>query len=42
MTEKELKDLLTEARFVLVLCTLIDKSGQAAEIVDKIDKALKE
>lgn len=32
-----MKELLQEARTVLVLCTLIDRSGQAAEVVKKID-----
>lgn len=29
--------LLKEARDMLVLCTLIDKSGQSKDVVDKID-----
>lgn len=31
-------NLLKEARDLLVLCSLIDKSGQCTELVDKIDK----
>ena len=31
-------DLLSEARDILVMCQLLDKSGQCASIVDKIDK----
>ncbi len=34
----ELKLLLKEARDVLVLCTLIDKSNTSDKMVDKIDK----
>lgn len=31
------KKILKEARDLLVLCSLIDKSGQCNEMVDKID-----
>ena len=31
------EELLKEARDLLVLCTLIDKSGQCKELVNKID-----
>lgn len=34
---KEAKDLLNEARDLLVMCQLIDKSGQCTDMVDKID-----
>lgn len=38
--DNETVDLIDECRTVLVLCTLLDKSGQALEMVDKIDKWL--
>lgn len=31
------KELLKEARDLLVLCSLLDKSGQCMELVNKID-----
>jgi len=37
---KELEELLKDVRVVLILCTLIDKSGQAAEAVKKIEKTI--
>lgn len=37
----ELRLLLKESRDQLVLCTLIDKSGQCVEMVSKIDSYLK-
>lgn len=30
-------ELLKEARALLIMCSLIDKSGQCMEMVDKID-----
>ena len=35
-----MEELLKEARDLLVCCTLIDKSGQCDELVDKIDKEM--
>ena len=32
------KDMLKEARDMLVMCSLIDKSGQCMEMVEKIDE----
>jgi hypothetical protein len=32
------RELLLEARDILVMCTLIDKSKQCDKMVDKIDK----
>lgn len=37
---EELIDLLKESRDILVMCTLIDKSKQCQEQVDKIDKTM--
>jgi hypothetical protein len=31
-------ELLIEARTLLIMCSLIDKSGQCMEMVDKIDE----
>ena len=36
-----IKELLIESREMLVLCTLLDKSGQCAALVNKIDESLK-
>lgn len=36
----ELVDILKESRDLLVMCTLIDKSGQCDEMVKKADKVL--
>lgn len=33
-------DLLKEARDLLVMCSLLDKSGQCMEMVEKIDAEL--
>lgn len=35
-----IKELLIESREMLVLCTLLDKSGQCAALVNKIDESL--
>jgi hypothetical protein len=35
-------ELLRESRDLLVLCTLIDKSGQCKDMVEKIDKIIKQ
>ena len=37
MTDRE---LLKEARDLIIMCTLLDKSGQCEAMVDKIDKQL--
>ena len=37
---KEYGVLLKEARDLLVMCSLFDKSGQCMELVDKIDKKI--
>lgn len=37
LPSQELISMLKECRDMLVLCTLIDKSGQCRELVDKID-----
>lgn len=36
------KELLKEARDLLLMCTLTDKSNQCEEMVEKIDNAFKE
>jgi len=36
----KIKELLIESREMLVLCTLFDKSGQCAALVNKIDESL--
>jgi len=40
LSKTELIELLWEARNMLVMASLIDKSGQCMGIVDKIDKKL--
>ena len=40
-TKKELLSLLKECRDLLVMCTLIDKSGQCNDLVNKIDSKIK-
>lgn len=40
--ENKTLELLKESRDLLVLCTLIDRSGKCDEMVDKIDAYLKE
>lgn len=37
LPSQELISMLKECRYMLVLCTLIDKSGQCQELVDKVD-----
>lgn len=37
----KLIDLLEQARTQLILCTLIDRSGQCQELVEKIEGGLK-
>jgi hypothetical protein len=37
LPSKELIEILKECRDLLVMCTLIDKSGQCQELVDKVD-----
>lgn len=37
---EDYKKLLKEARDLLQLCTLIDRSNQCEKMVNKIDKAL--
>jgi hypothetical protein len=34
--------MLDECRTQLILCTLIDKSGQCSEMVDKLEQLIKE
>jgi hypothetical protein len=34
------KELLKKSRDLLLMCTLLDKSGQCSELVDKIDESL--
>lgn len=36
------ESLLKEARDLLVMCTLLDKSGQCNELVDRIDKVFED
>jgi hypothetical protein len=36
-----IKELLVESRDMLVLCTLLDKSGQCTALVNKIEESLK-
>jgi len=36
----ELLTMLKQSRDQLVMCTLIDKSGQCKELVDRIDKRM--
>lgn len=36
----KIKELLIESREMLVLCTLLDKSGQCSALVNKIDESL--
>jgi len=36
------KELLKEARDLLVLCTMLDKSGHCQNMVNKIDQALQQ
>jgi len=38
---KKLRQVLKDSRDVLILCTLIDKSGQAQQMVDIIEQVLK-
>jgi len=37
LPSQELIGMLKECRDMLVMCTLIDKSGQCQELVDKVD-----
>ena len=37
LPSQELISMLKECRDMLVMCTLIDKSGQCQELVDKVD-----
>lgn len=39
--ENKTLELLKESRDQLVMCSLIDRSGQCMELVDKIDDHLK-
>ena len=38
----EMLEMLEECRTQLILCTLIDKSGQCSEMVDKLEQLIKE
>lgn len=40
LSREDLIKLLREARDMLVMASLIDKSGQCIELADKIDKKL--
>ena len=39
---RQFSKLFTEARDLLVMCSSIDKSGQCSELVDKMDRQLKQ
>lgn len=37
---EEIKDLLKEARDLLILCSLLDESGHCSKLVEKIDNTI--